>query len=164
MRFYIFNSEGSRCQHILCTACPLASEGYLLVHYTLNALVQNVDDFISLSCVEKVFCRYIGMLSVECMLVLRMQWLVCRQFWFLIFMCQYSWNQKLRVFWLDCYSYILVFLCIPLYYGNCFIKFSFYSCFSAHVKTALNYGFFISAIHDSWYIMYYHITRNIVLH
>jgi hypothetical protein len=57
----------------LCTACPLASEGYLLFHYTLNAPALNVEDIVSLSCVEKVFCRYMAMLSVECMLVLHMQ-------------------------------------------------------------------------------------------
>jgi len=73
MCLYIFNSEGSRCRYILCTACPLASEGYLLFHYTLNAAVLNVEDFVSLSCLVKVFCRYMGMLSVECMLVLHMQ-------------------------------------------------------------------------------------------
>lgn len=115
MYLYIFNSEGNRCQHIFCTACLLASKSYLLVHYTLNAPVLNLEDFVSLSCVEKVFCRNMGMLSVEWMLVLCMLCLVDRQFWFLIFICQYSWNQKLRffdwtvtvIFW-----YVCVFCCI----------------------------------------------------
>lgn len=89
---YIFKSKGSRCQYILCTAFPLASEGYLLFHYTLNASVLNVEDFVSLSCVGKVLCRYIGLLSVKCMLLLPMQCLVCMQSRFLTFICQYSWN------------------------------------------------------------------------
>jgi hypothetical protein len=92
MCLYFFNSEGSRCQYILTIACPLASEGYLLFHYTLNAPVLNVEDFVSLSCVEKVFCRYMGMLSVECMLLHHIQCLVYMQSPFLIFVCQYSWN------------------------------------------------------------------------
>jgi len=90
--FIHFNSEGSKCQYVLCTACPLAFEGYLIFHYTLNAPVLNVEDFVSLSCVEKVICGYMGMLSVECMLVLHMQCLVYLQSRFQIFICQYSWN------------------------------------------------------------------------
>ena len=89
---YIFNSEDVRCQYILCTACLLASEGYLLYHYNFNAPVLNVEDFISLNCVEKIFCRFMGMLFVECMLVLHMQCLVYMQSQLLIFICWYSWN------------------------------------------------------------------------
>jgi hypothetical protein len=90
--FIHFNSEGSRCQYAFCTACQLAFEGYQIFHYTLNAPILNIEDFVSLSCVEKVICGYMGMLSVECMLVLHMQCLVYLQSWFQIFICQYSWN------------------------------------------------------------------------
>jgi hypothetical protein len=56
---------------IKCLAdCVLVSEGYRIVHPTHNFPVLNMEDFVSLSCVEEVVCRYMGMLFVECILVL----------------------------------------------------------------------------------------------